>query len=72
MDVILPLDQMSLPEKLRVLETLWDDLGRHDGELESPAWHEEILKERQARAQAGEAIYSDWEDARVRLRQQAP
>ena len=63
---------MSLPEKLRVLEALWDDLGRHDGEMESPAWHEEILRERRERSQAGEAVYSDWEDAKARPRRQVP
>ena len=67
MDVILPLNEMTIAEKLRLMETLWDDLSRHDDEVEPPAWHLEVLRERQRQVTAGEAVYSDWEEAKERL-----
>lgn len=67
MDVTLPLSEMTVVEKLRVLEALWDDLSRHEEELEPPAWHLELLRERKRQEEAGEATYSDWEEAKERL-----
>lgn len=68
MDITLPLDQMTLAEKLRVMETLWADLSRNEQELESPAWHEQVLKERDQRVRAGEETFIDWETAKRQLR----
>ena len=68
MDVTLPLSEMTVAEKLRVMEALWDDLTRRD-ECETPAWHLEILREREQREKAGLEPYSDWEEAKERLRQ---
>ncbi len=47
MDITLPLDQMTTVEKLRVMEVLWSDLSRHEEQLDSPAWHEKVLKDRE-------------------------
>ena len=62
MDVTLPLAEMTVAEKLRVMEALWDDLTRHEDE-----WHLEVLRERRRQVEAGEAFYSDWEEAKERL-----
>ena len=62
MTVALPLEQMTVAEKLQAMEMLWADLSRDDA-LESPAWHGEILRER-----AGEKIFVDWETAKRELR----
>ena len=67
MDVTLPLNEMTIAEKLRLMEALWEDLCRHDDEVEPPAWHLEILRERQRQVAAGEAVYNDWEEAKERL-----
>ena len=69
MDVTLPLDEMTIAEKLRVMEALWQDLSKHEDEVESPAWHLEVLQERELREEAGLETYSDWEEAKARLRQ---
>ncbi len=68
MDITLPLDQMTLAEKLRVMETLWADLSRNEHEFESPAWHEEVLKEREERVRSGQETFIDWETAKKQLR----
>jgi hypothetical protein len=33
MDTVLPLDQMTVEEKLKAVETLWDDLCRNEKQL---------------------------------------
>jgi hypothetical protein len=68
MDITLPLDQMTLAEKLRLMEELWADLSRTEQALESPVWHEEVLKERDQRVRSGEESFIDWETAKQQLR----
>ena len=68
MDITLPLDQMTIAEKLRVMESLWADLSRNEQELESPAWHEQVLNEREQRLRSGEETFIDWETAKRQLR----
>ena len=70
MKLELPLAEMSLAEKLAAMEALWADLARHAGELASPEWHAEILKERGRCLAAGEEEVLDWEEAKRRLRQE--
>ena len=36
--------------------------------LESPAWHEAILNDRDAALKAGKIIASDWEEAKLRIK----
>ena len=54
---MLQLDQMTLEEKLRTMEALWDDLCRHEDQIQSPPWHEEILREREKRVQSGQETF---------------
>lgn len=68
MEAILPLDKMTVAEKLRVMEMLWADLSRHEAQLESPAWHEDVLREREARVKSGKESFMDWETAKKQLR----
>jgi hypothetical protein len=70
MSVTLPLHEMSVPEKLRVMEALWEDLSRNSDALESPDWHETVLQEREGRIATGQAPFSDWERAKAEIRQQ--
>jgi hypothetical protein len=70
MKLELPLAEMSLAEKLAAMEALWADLARHAGELASPEWHAEILKERGRCLAAGEEEVLDWEEAKRRLRRE--
>ena len=67
-ELTLPLDRMSLGEKLRLMEALWADLSRNGDEFESPAWHEVVLKERQAKIKSGKESFLDWEAAKNQLR----
>lgn len=71
MPVSLPLSEMTLEEKLQAMEALWDDLSRDPETLESPAWHEDVLRERDEQVAAGEAEFVDWEEAKADIRSRA-
>jgi hypothetical protein len=60
---------MTTAEKLRALETLWADLCRDESSVPSPAWHEKVLQEREARFRSGEERPIDWESAKRMLRE---
>jgi len=68
MTVTLPLSEMTLSEKLQVMEALWDDLSRNADTLESPEWHRDVLEERERRIASGEARFTDWEEAKADIR----
>jgi len=68
MSVELPLDTMTVAEKLRLLEAIWDNLCRETGDVQSPDWHREVLEERRRRLESGQSTISTWTDAKARLR----
>ncbi len=68
MQITLPLDEMTVPEKLQVMEALWEDLSRHSDALESPEWHGDVLEERERRIASGEASFTAWEQAKADIR----
>jgi hypothetical protein len=70
MSINLPLDQMTIEEKLQAMEALWADLTRNEEQFESPAWHEQVLKEREQRVKSGQESFIDWEIAKKQLRQE--
>jgi putative addiction module component (TIGR02574 family) len=59
---------MTLPEKLQLMEALWDSLARTPGQIESPEWHGDVLEECRKRAESGEGQFSDWETAKEEIR----
>jgi hypothetical protein len=68
MSIALPLDQMSMPEKLEVMESLWADLSRHPAELPSPDWHRSVLADRKRVADEGKLQFVDWYESVSQLR----
>ncbi len=69
MDAVLPLAQMTVEEKLRAMEALWADLSRNAEVYESPAWHADVLRERDQRLAEGKEVFMDWDDAKRDLRE---
>ena len=67
MEITLPLDQMTVAEKLRAMETLRADLSRSADELESPVWHESVMKDRDENIPEGKDSFIDWETAKRQL-----
>jgi len=70
MTATLRLDEMSLSEKLQLMEALWQDLSRHGEAVESPDWHREVLEERERLIASGEAKFIDWEQAKAEIRKE--
>jgi Putative addiction module component len=68
MAVNLPLEEMSVADKLQLLEAIWADLSRVPDHVESPAWHTEALEETKKRIQSEEATFSDWQKAKASIR----
>lgn len=67
MMIDLPLDTMSVSEKLEAMEAIWTSLCSRPGDVASPAWHEDVLADRKKRLESGEATVSDWAEAKKRL-----
>ncbi|HIP75689.1 MAG TPA: acyl-protein synthetase [Psychromonas hadalis] len=60
---------MSVEDKLRTLEQLWDNLcSKEELSLPSPKWHEDVLAERRERIITGQATFTDWEEAKINIR----
>lgn len=69
MTASLPLDQMSTEEKLRALEALWADLSQTaETRLLAPQWHRDVLSARERNVDEGTSVFSDWSDAKQRIR----
>ncbi|MCC7518801.1 MAG: addiction module protein [Verrucomicrobiae bacterium] len=68
MTTTIQLEKMSRTEKLKVMEALWEDLSRNEAEVESPFWHQDALRETEARYAAGQETPVDWDAAKKALR----
>ncbi len=66
--VDLPLARLTLAQKLDLMEAIWDDLTKDERSLESPNWHEDVLKDREKALAAGKVTISDWDQAKDRIR----
>ena len=60
--------KMSTTERLRAMEELWDALCHEEKEIESPAWHGEILENRRKKIEKGEAEFITLEDLKASVR----
>jgi hypothetical protein len=58
---------MSAEEKVQTMEAIWQSLSANPDAIESPDWHEEGLRVREAQATSGEAKFVDWERPRLRF-----
>jgi len=65
----LPLESMSVEDKIAMMETLWNDLCRHQ-DVEPPLWHQDILNQRHKHRQQGNEIMMNWNDVKQRLLKQ--
>jgi putative addiction module component (TIGR02574 family) len=68
MDAALPLDKMSVEDKLRALEQLWESLEKTPAAVPSPAWHRDVIEAREKRIRVGQEGFIPWEKARAQIR----
>lgn len=71
MNIALPLERMTVADKLRTMETLWEDLCRKSDELRSPSWHGGVLSERARRLEKGKEPILGWDEAKKKIRRSA-
>jgi putative addiction module component (TIGR02574 family) len=69
MSTDISIETMSVAEKVRLLESVWESLCARPGDVQSPEWHREILEDRKRRLEDGRATVSAWADAKARLMQ---
>ncbi len=69
---ILPLSEMSVEEKLQTMEALWQSLSADPAAIESPAWHEEELADRERKIASEETKFVEWERAKADVRRRTP
>ncbi len=70
MSISLSLDKMSIEEKIKVMESIWDDLCGQADKLASPTWHGEVLAGRESALQEGDDEYIDWETAKQNIKKE--
>ena len=49
--------KMNVTDRLQTMEALWDSLLDEKPEIESPEWHNDILKERKINIQSGKSEF---------------
>lgn len=62
--------EVTTPDKLRLMEALWQNLSMTAEEIVSPQWHGEVLAERDRLIESGEETFIDWETAKKQLREE--
>lgn len=68
MDAALPLDQMTVEEKLRAMEAIWRSLSQQDDQVPVPGWHKQLLDERERQIDSGKAKFISLEEMKERVR----
>ena len=63
----LPLNSMTVGEKIQLLEQVWDNLCLQSGDVRSPEWHAAVLQQRQKQIEDGTMTVSPWSEAKERL-----
>ena len=61
------LKEMTIEEKLKTIEYIWDDLCRNADDIPSPGWHRDELAKREEELLSGNVELIDWETAKKRL-----
>ena len=64
MDAALPLDRMTLEEKLSAMGALWEDLCRREDLEPVPEWQKTLLDDRELSIEGGKAKFIEWEPAK--------
>ena len=71
MDAVLPLDQMTVEEKLRAMEAIWRSLSMREEQVPVPDRHKQVLDERQRQIDAGEARFVSLEEMKESVRKRS-
>jgi len=68
MKIELPLEKMSVSEKLSAIEYIWDDICRDKTDsFHPPTWHKDVLEAREECIKNGDGKFSDLAEVKKRL-----
>ena len=59
---------MSVQDKISKIKSIWEDLCQNAGDIASPEWHKDVLKEREKNLKSGADSFLDWKDAKKQIR----
>jgi hypothetical protein len=65
--IAMEISRMSVTEKLKLMDVLWDDLSATPDQVELPTWHVEELENTKARRKLGLEEPMTLEQARARV-----
>lgn len=60
------ISKMSIEEKISTMEMIWNDLCQHT-KLESPDWHQDVLKVREQKRASSQEQPMDWTEAKKHI-----
>ncbi len=60
---------MSVKDRLILMEEPWDSLCKDEKELESPEWHKDVLDERRSSMESGKAEFISIDELKVGKKQ---
>ena len=63
----LSLEEMTVEEKLQLMEELWSDLSCNQNHIPVPQWHKDILDRREKMVKEGKATFVGWKTAKKRI-----
>ncbi|MEW6038622.1 MAG: addiction module protein [Pseudomonadota bacterium] len=66
----LPLESMTVEEKIQTMESIWDSLCAKADAIVTPVWHGEVLAHREQAVKDGADQFEDWEQAKRDIRKQ--
>ena len=58
--------KISISERLRIMEAIWDSLLYDDAEMPSPEWHRNVLAERKRTIDEGSARFFSMDQVKER------
>jgi hypothetical protein len=62
------LEELTFPEKIGLMEDLWNHLSAENAGFTPPEWHGEVLQIRKKRIESGDIGFTDWEVAKKEIR----
>jgi hypothetical protein len=64
-----PIEEMTPAQRVELMEALWESMSRSAKEITPPAWHGDVLREREEALRRGSDRFISLEEAEERIRQ---
>ncbi len=68
-EIIKEIDKLGMPEKLILVEDLWDSIALGNSELTMPEWHKKALAARYKQYKEGKLQLHNWKEIHRQLKE---